>query len=68
MEAIQTINTVPTIVVENKLATFGSKCRKAVSKFINTYLVFFMMPTGMAVTPGQQVWKQKSICESQSEE
>ncbi len=36
-----------------------AKCKKAISKFINTYLVFFQMPTGMYVDPEQQkqIWR-----------
>lgn len=37
---------------------FFTKCKKAISKFISTRLVFFQYPTGMVVNPEQQqIWR-----------
>ena len=37
--------------------TFTTKCKKAISKFINNNLVFFQYSTGMCVDPKQQqIW------------
>ncbi len=47
----------PVVAVEYSKEAFAAKCKKAISKFIDTYLVFFQMPTGMVVNPEQQqIW------------
>ena len=44
-------------MMQNK--TFITKCKKAISKFINHSLVFFQYPTGMCVDPRQQqIWRK----------
>ncbi|MBQ6227626.1 MAG: hypothetical protein IJK08_03555 [Prevotella sp.] len=49
----------PVVAVEYSKEAFAAKCKKAISKFIDTYLVFFQMPTGMIVNPEQQqIWKR----------
>ena len=62
---MKTMNVTPMTVAQyesvattkfNKKA-FTTKCRKAISKFINNNLVFFQYPTGMCVDPKQQqIW------------
>ena len=47
------------VAVEYSKEAFAAKCKKAISKFIDTYLVFFQMPTGMVVNPEQQqIWRK----------
>ncbi len=42
-----------------KAMNINPVCKKAISKFIDTYLVFFQMPTGMVVNPEQQqIWRK----------
>ena len=49
----------PVVAVEYSKEAFAAKCKKAISKFIDTYLVFFQMPTGMVVNPEQpQIWRK----------
>ena len=49
----------PAVAVEYSKEAFAAKCKKAISKFIDTYLVFFQMPTGMVVNPEQQqIWRK----------
>ncbi len=49
----------PIVAVEYSKEAFAAKCKKAISKFIDTYLVFFQMPTGMVVNPEQQqIWRK----------
>ena len=59
MNTMNTMNIAPVVVVEYNKDAFVAKCKKAVSKFINTYLTFFQMPTGMCVDPAQQqIWSK----------
>lgn len=57
---MKAMNMNPTIAVEYNKETIADKCKKAISKFIDTYLVFFQMPTGMVVNPEQQqqMWRK----------
>ena len=49
----------PVVAVEYSKEAFAAKCKKAISEFIDTYLVFFQMPTGMVVNPEQQqIWRK----------
>ena len=54
------MNMNPTIAEEYNKEAIADKCKKAISKFIDTYLVFFQMPTGMVVNPEQQqqMWRK----------
>ena len=53
------MNINPAVAVEYSKEAFAAKCKKAISKFIDTYLVFFQMPTGMVVNPEQQrIWRK----------
>ena len=58
---MKTMNATPMTIAqyEHNHADFAKKYKKAISKFINTYLVFFQMPTGMYVNPEQQkqIWR-----------
>ena len=58
---MKTMNATPMTIAqyEHDHADVIAKCKKAISKFINTYLVFFQMPTGMYVDPEQQkkIWR-----------
>ena len=38
------MNINPVVAVEYSKEAFADKCKKAISKFIDTYLVFFQMP------------------------
>ena len=51
----------PAIAIEFKMEAIASKCKKSISKFIDTYLVFFQMPTGMIPNQEQQqqMWSKK---------
>ena len=55
---MKTMNVTPIVAVEYSKEAFAAKMKKAVSKFIDTYLVFFQMPTGMVPTTGQQIWSK----------
>ena len=57
---MKAMNMNPTIAVEYNKKAIAYKCKKAISKFIDTYLVFFQMPTGMVVNPEQQqqMWRK----------
>ena len=56
---METMNMSPVVAVEYHKEAFSAKCKKAISKFIDTYLVFFQMPTGMIVNPEQQqIWRK----------
>lgn len=58
---MKAMNITPVVAVEFNKEAFSTKCKKAISKFIDTYLVFFQMPTGMVVTPEQQqqIWRKR---------
>lgn len=56
---MKAMNINPAVAVEYSKEAFAAKCKKAISKFIDTYLVFFQMPTGMIVNPDQQqIWRK----------
>ncbi len=56
---MKAMNITPAATVEFNKEAFADKCKKAISKFIDTYLVFFQMPTGMVVNPEQQqIWRK----------
>lgn len=56
---MKAMNITPVVAVEFNKEAFSTKCKKAISKFIDTYLVFFQMPTGMVVNPEQQqIWRK----------
>ncbi len=56
---MKAMNINPAVAVEYSKEAFAAKCKKAISKFIDTYLVFFQMPTGMVVNPEQQqIWRK----------
>ena len=58
---MKTMNATPMTIAqyEHDHVDVVAKCKKAISKFINTYLVFFQMPTGMYVDPEQRkkIWR-----------
>ena len=60
MNTTKTMNITPVIAVKYSKEAFAAKFKKAISKFIDTYLVFFQMPTGMVVpTEQQQMWRKR---------
>ena len=55
---MKTIEATPMAIAQYEKDAFVAKCKKSISKFISTYLVFFQMPTGMFVSPDQQqIWR-----------
>ena len=55
---MKTIEATPMAIAQYEKDAFVAKCKRSISKFISTYLVFFQMPTGMFVSPDQQqIWR-----------
>lgn len=58
---MNTIELSPISVVEYKKEAMASKVMKAISKFIDKYLVFFQYVSPMYVDPEkQQIWKKSA--------